>query len=119
MNTLYDRNGKAVAYVHDDEKHVYLYDGKPVAFLREEHLYSFSGKYLGWIYNDWFYDRDGRPAFFTQDSTGGPSRPARKAKPARSSRQARPAKGAREARPAKPTRSLNWSDLSNDNYFNQ
>ncbi len=119
MNTLYDRNGKAIAYVYDDNEHIYLYNGKPVAFLRDEHVYSFGGKYLGWIHNGWFYDRNGKPAFFTQDSTGGPARPARQARPARSARQARPAKSAREARPARPARSLSWSDLSNESYFEQ
>jgi hypothetical protein len=119
METLYDNQGKAVAYLHDDNEHIYLYNGTPVGFLRDEHVYNFHGRYLGWIHNGWYYDRNGRPTFFTENSSGGPARPARQAKPARSARQARPAKAAREARPAKPARSLSWSSYSVFDYFKQ
>jgi hypothetical protein len=119
METLYNKLGTAISYINDDGIHIYLYDGRPVGFLYEEHVYNFSGRYLGWIYKGWFYDRLGRPTFFTEDSSGGPARPARQARPARGARQARPAKGAREARPAKLPRSLSWSNYSNIDYFFQ
>lgn len=119
MITLYNKHGKAIAYVHDDEVHIYHYNGTPLGFLKEENIYNFRGRYLGWIYNGWYYDRNGKPTFFTENSSGGPARPAKQARPARSARQARPAKSAREARPAKPARSLSWSTYSNLDYFNQ
>lgn len=112
MLTLYDSIGRAVAYIFDDGKSVYLYSGRPVAWLHDEYVYAYSGRYLGWIHNGWIYDRNGHPAFFTQEATGGPARPARRARPARGARGARPARGAREARPARPARSLTWSELS-------
>lgn len=119
METLYNKQGKATAYVNDDEVLIFHYNGTPLGFLHDEYVYNFNGRYLGWIYNGWYYDRNGRPTFFTENSSGGPARPARQARPARSARQARPARGAREARPAKPARSLSWSPYSDIDYFNQ
>ena len=117
MATFYNRQGQAIAYINDDSEYIYLYNGTPVAWLSGENIYAYSGRYLGWIYNGWIYDRNGNPAFFTENSVGGPTRPARNARPSRGARAARPARGAREARPARPARSLNWSQLSNDGYF--
>ena len=119
METLYNSNGQAVAYIDDDGEYIYLYSGQPVAWLSDESVYAYSGRYLGWVQNGWFYDRDGRPAFFTENASGGPAKPARAARPAKGARAARPARGAREARPAKPARSLSWSELSNEDYFGQ
>jgi len=119
MKTLYNRSGRAIAYIDDDGKSIYLYSGKPVAWISGDSVYSYSGRYLGWIQYGWFYDRNGNPAFFTDDATGGLARPARSAKPARGAKGARPARGAREARPARPARSLSWSEFSNEDYFDQ
>ena len=119
MTTLYNQQGRAIAYISDDNGSVYLYNGKPVGWLSDDNVYAYNGRYLGWIYNDWFYDRNGRPKFFTENSTGGPARPARAARPARSARAARPARSARESRPAIPVRSLTWSILPDEGYFSQ
>ena len=68
MITLYNREGRAVAYVADDNKSVYLYRGTPVAWISGDSVYAYSGHYLGWIQNGWFYDRSGQPAFFTNEA---------------------------------------------------
>ncbi|WP_421778299.1 4-fold beta flower protein [Ferruginivarius sediminum] len=119
MNTLYNSFGKAVAYIDDDQESVFLYSGKPVAWLSGHDVFSYSGRYVGWCQDGWFYDRSGKPAFFTDNARGGPAKPARAARPARGARGARPARGAREARPARPARSLSWSPVSNEQYFSQ
>ncbi len=119
MVTLYNSSGRAVAYVDDDGESIYLYNGTPAGWLSGEDVYAYKGRYLGWISSGWFYDRNGYPAFFTDDSSGGPARPARHARPARGARGARPAKGARSARPARAARSLSWSQYSDETYFGQ
>jgi hypothetical protein len=116
IETLYNVQGRPVAYVFQGE-YVYLYDGKPVAFFRDEHLYGFNGRYLGWLQNGWIFDRRGQRVFFTREATGGPARPARHARPARGARQARPARSARQARPARPACSLAWSPSSDESFF--
>jgi hypothetical protein len=117
MLTLYNGQGRAVAYIDDDGESIYLYNGSSVAWLSDDSVYGNGGRYLGWIENGWVYDGSGKVAFFMDDAQGGPARPARQARPARGARAARPAKGAREARPARPARSLSWSDLSDETFF--
>jgi hypothetical protein len=119
MLTFYSRNGRAIAYLDDDEESIFLINGHAAAWLKDNNIYSYSGKYLGWIENGWIYDRSGRCAFFTDNAVGGPAKPARSATPARGARSAQPAKGAREARPARPAKSLSWSEYSNDAYFSR
>lgn len=118
MQTLYNRNGRAVAYITDNG-YVYLYSGKPGAWLSDDSIYAYSGSYLGWFQNGWFWDRRGCPAFFTTNASSGPMRPARQARPARGARGARPARGAREPRPPRPARTSAWSDFSDESFFKQ
>ena len=48
--SLYDSVGEAVAYIDsDDELNIYLWRGKPVAYLEHISLYGFNGKHLGWF----------------------------------------------------------------------
>jgi hypothetical protein len=119
MDTLYNVNGGATAYLADDNTDIYLYDGSPVAYLIAEHVYSFDGTNLGWINNGWYYDRSGHPAFFIEGAKGGPVRAAKQTKPVKGVRGVRPVKDVREARPARPVCSVDWSPISNSGYFNQ
>jgi hypothetical protein len=119
MLTFYNQDGRAVAYLHDNGKSIYLYSGEPVAWLSDESVYDYFGHYLGWFQDGWIRDRNGHCAFFTEDSSGGAARPARQARPVRGARQARPARGAREARPTQPARSTSWSDMSDESFFEQ
>ena len=43
----FDSKGTAVAYFDDDET-LYLWSGKPVAYMDEDSLFGFNGKHLGW-----------------------------------------------------------------------
>jgi hypothetical protein len=114
--TFFDHSGVPVAYLHEAE-YVYLLDGRPVAMLREEYLYAYSGKYLGWLHNGWVWDRAGQAVFFTENSSGGPVRPARQFRSAKDSRGAPPVLGVREVPPARPVQSLTWSPLSGPQFF--
>lgn len=119
MTTFYNKLGIALAYISDDNEYIYLYSGTPVAWLSDENIYAYSGRYLGWMLNGIIYDRSGNPAFFTENSTGGPVKPIRAPRPLRGVRGIRPIRGVRETRPPRPTRSLNWSQFSDEKYFNQ
>lgn len=119
MDVLYSSSGEALAYVDDDGRSIYLFNGKPVAWLSGDRLYDYSGRYLGWKQAGWVYDRSGHPTFFTTEASGGPAKPARRARPARGARSPRPARGAREAAPARPARSMSWSALSGVQFFHR
>lgn len=119
MRTLYDSSGKAHSYVDHDGKYIYTYSGQPIAYIKDDAVFGYNGRYLGWVRDGWFYDRQGHPAFFAEDATGGPVRPVRAVRPVRGVRSVRPVKSVREAKPAKPARSLSWSRLSSTSYFSQ
>lgn len=114
--TLYNVEGRAVAYIYEGE-YIYLYNGRPVAFLYEQFVYAYSGAYLGWIQDGWLFDRQGYRVFFTEKATGGPVRPVRQVRPVRGVRGVRPVRGVRQVRPARPARTMSWSRLSDDSFF--
>ena len=65
METFYNRSGSAVAYLDNDAKSIYLFNGLPVAWLSGDRVYGYNGRYLGWYQTGWVYDRSGHPALFT------------------------------------------------------
>jgi len=62
--SLYDSQGNAVAYIDTgDENTIYLWGGKPVAYLYAVngtvHVYGFNGKHLGWYVDGIIRDHSG------------------------------------------------------------
>lgn len=49
--TFYDRKGKAIAYINDNGESIYLYNGKPVAWLSEDSIYSYNK--ISWMVPRW------------------------------------------------------------------
>lgn len=117
METLYNKNGDPIAYLNDDNEHIYLFNGQPVAYLKDESVYNYRGRYLGWKYEGWYFDRNGYRAFFTECAVGGPIKPIKKIKPVRAIKNIRPIKSIKEVRPNKPIRLLAWSPLNLFEYF--
>lgn len=117
MLTFYDKNGKPIAYLDDDNESIFLYNGSPVAWLSNDTVYSYRGQVLGWFQDGWIRDLHGNCVFFSDNASGGPAKPAKQTKPARGAKSARPAKGARQARPAKAAKSVSWSISSNESFF--
>ena len=68
--TLFDKNGKAVAYIHMDYNNtVYLWEGYPVAYLHnEKHIYGNNGRHLGWFINGVLYNNAGERIGFTSET---------------------------------------------------
>jgi hypothetical protein len=64
--TLFDQNGKPVAYLHTDyHGSIFLWDGNAVAYLDDEHIFGINGKHLGWLISDVLYTNDGARIGFT------------------------------------------------------
>jgi len=57
--TFYDSHGKAIAYLHDDGIHIYLFNGRPVAYLYGDAVYGFNGHQFGWFEDGWIRDLNG------------------------------------------------------------
>ena len=65
--SLYDSAGDAVAYIDtDDDLNIYLWGGKPVAYLDGDSLYGFNGNHLGWFKEGIVMDHQGYAVGFVE-----------------------------------------------------
>jgi len=109
---LYDRRGVPMAY-SDDNEHIYLFSGAPVAYVLQDSVHSYPGRHLGWFDDGWIRDNEGAYAFFTDDARGWPMTPMKGMK------AMRPMKGMRDMRPMRPMKSSSWSQLLGVQFFNR
>ena len=116
--TFYDRTGKPIAYTEDGE-HIYLFAGKPVAYIYENTVYGFNGHQFGWFENGWIRDLNGSCVFYCENATGGPVKPIKQIKPIKGIKNIKPIKGIKAIRRIKPIFSYNWSVISCEAFFNQ
>jgi len=113
---FYDKSGRPIAYAQDG-KHIYLFSGKPVAYLSGDAIYTFSGKHIGWFQDGWVRDKKGKCVFFTLDASGGPVKPVKKVKPVKGVKKVKPVKGVKQVKSVKAVKSLSWSGLSGKQFF--
>ena len=114
---LYDASGHAVAYC-DDDTHIFLFSGEPVAYFVGRSVYSYVGRHLGWFGEGWVRDHGGACVLFTDRASGlGPPKPDRRPIARKETRRPRPLKGAPDAEPARPNYPPVWSELSAAHFF--
>ena len=113
---FYSSSGAPIAY-SDDEGHIYLFSGKPVAYLSGTAVYTFAGRHIGWFDNGWIRDLGGYAVFFTSAARGGPLKPVTQIKPVKGVKNVQPIKGVRQVTSVKPVWALSWSRLSGERYF--
>ena len=71
--SLFNAEGRATAYIAvDDELTIYLWNGRPVAYLQssnagEFHFYGFNGRHLGWFVRGAIWHHDGFASCATGD----------------------------------------------------
>ena len=110
--SLFDSSGKATAYISENLV-IYLWSGKPVAYLVEDkaggfHIYGFNGKHLGWFVSGIIYDHHGyvvgavKEAFVTPPSY----------EPYKGYKMYVPYKSFKEFAPFRPFFHNSWSDIS-------
>jgi hypothetical protein len=105
---FYDSRGRAVAYVAaDSDLTIYLWTGKPVAYLDKENVYGFNGKHLGWLANGAIYDHDGNIVAASADRFKGTVTTP----PIKGFKQFEPFKSFEQFAPFKPFFTLNWSEM--------
>lgn len=116
---FYDNSGHPTAYTEDDI-HIYLFTGEPVAYLHMDAVYGYNGRQIGWFRDGWIRDLTGNCVFFTENTTGsGPLKPLRQLKPFKSLKQLRPLKAPRELKHLRPLNKLSWSQLAGKRFFAQ
>lgn len=67
--SLFNKNGKPVAYIAEDGQTIYLWDGRAVAYLDEDRIFGWNGKQLGWFANGTIFDIYGLRSGFTKNKS--------------------------------------------------
>lgn len=112
--TLYNRNGKPVAYVADDgQNSIYLWSGHAVAYVYEDKIYGWSGRHLGWFIDGIIYDLRGLKVGFTHSKCPV----AIHAESAKYAKYGKYAKYARYAPHTKPALGTGYSDKDLEAFF--
>lgn len=111
--TIYDKKEDYIAYIDTSDLTVYLWAGKPVAYLEKNddyfNIYGFNGKHLGWLENDGLlYDHDGYVVGFIE---GALSKKTSKFEPMKGLKQLIPLKSFQQTEPYKPTLQQIWSNF--------
>lgn len=109
--TLFDSRGNAIAYIamDSDEPTIYMWSGKPVAYLGSSsangfNIYGFNGKHLGWFVKGVARDHDGNGACGVRDVVDSP-----KFEPFKAFKEFKPFKAFKEFEPFRPAFTLKWS----------
>jgi hypothetical protein len=110
----FDSKGTAVAYFDDDET-LYLWSGKPVAYMDEDSLFGFNGKHLGWRKDGVIYDHDGAVVAAIASRFKTPVTAA----PLKAFKDFKPFKAFKEFKPFKPFFGTAWSDEPARSFFRQ
>ncbi len=108
--SLFNSKGSAVAYVDtdDDDLTIYLWSGKPVAYISGENIYGFNGNHLGWWVKGIIRDHDGDAVGATKNATNMYT----EYEPYKSYKEYKPYKSYKEYAPYKPYWSTSWSSGS-------
>jgi hypothetical protein len=111
--SLFDGRGQATAYVAvDDGLTIFMWSGKPVAYLERDsaggfHVYGFNGKHLGWFVSDIVRDHNGNAACATKARMR-----TTEFEPFKSFKEFKPFKSFKEFAPFRPFFSRQWSETS-------
>lgn len=111
--SLFDGRGQASAYiVADNDLTIYLWSGKPVAYLvrdsgRDFHVYGFNGKHLGWFVRGILRDDQGDAACAVKEVISTTAQ----IEPLKSLKSLQPLKSLRELAPLRPLFSNQWGEL--------
>ena len=113
--SLFNKNGKPVAYIADDGESIYLWDGRPVAYLMNDKIYGWQGRQLGWFQNGTVFDIYGLRAGFIRSK----SPIATEVEPLKSPKHLKPARGRRQSQVIKPVLCYGYSNKTLEDHLEQ
>ncbi len=106
--SLFDAEGDAVAYIDtSDEFTIYLWQGKPVAYLDNSSVYGFNGKHLGWFDEGIVWDHKGYAVGFVEGAVNKLTKLER----LKSLQQLTPLKSLQQLEPLEPLHKNSFSPL--------
>jgi hypothetical protein len=110
---LFNADGSPDAYIWFSENPptIYMWSGKPVAYLVSSvdggfNVYGFNGKHIGWYVNGVVRSHEGNPVCGVHRVVSSP-----KPKPPKSLKQSAPLKSSKELPPARPLFRRQWSSV--------
>ena len=103
--SLFNKNGKAVAYIGDDGQTIYTWDGRAVGYLQEGEVVGWNGRQLGWFDNGTIFDIYGLRAGFIKSK----SPISTEMESSKGAKQAKGIKAARQTPVAKPVMCYGYS----------
>ena len=105
---LFNSDGEAAAYIDtDDELTIYLWRGKPVAYIDDKSIYGFNGKHLGWLDEGIIWDHKGYAVGFIK----GAVNKLTKLEPLKGLKQLKPLKSLQSLEPLEPLHRNQWSPM--------
>ncbi len=104
--SLFNQNGKAVAYLAEDRQTIYLWDGRAAAYLVESRVFGLNGRQVGWFANGTFFDIYGLRAGFLKSKSPIPT----DLEPVKPGKKARSIRKPRQGGLAKPTMCYGYSN---------
>lgn len=106
--TLFGPDGSATAYIDSDNQlTIYLWNGEPVAYLRQTEIYGFNGKHLGWFKDGIVWDRQGFGVGFIKGAVAKMT----KLEPLKSLKQLIPLRALPELPTLEPIHKDKWSQM--------
>jgi hypothetical protein len=119
MMYFYDSTGAPCCFSPDSST-LYLWNGQPAAYVQNNVVFAFGGRHLGWYSAGWLFDRQNRPALFTLDASGGPTRPTiKQSGPKAAMPKQAPMPGQQQMPAMRGAPSRTWSPVANASYFSQ
>jgi len=113
-SNLFNGDGSPEAYISfsEDNPTIYMWSGKPVAYLSSSvgggfNVYGFNGKHLGWYVDGTVRNHEGNPVCGVHRVVRDVSLP--KSEPLKSIKQLLPLKSSKEPAPPRPLYRRKWS----------
>lgn len=105
---IYDSDGEAGAYIAtDNDLTIYLWEGKPVAYLHDSSVWGFNGKHLGWFEDGIIWDHKGNAVGCVRGATSM----LYALEPLKGLKELKPLKSLKELKPLKPLKTQKWSSM--------
>lgn len=111
--SLFNSGGDPLAYIdYDQQATIYMWDGKPVAFIEQEGndacVIGFNGNFLGWYENGVIYDKKG----YAVGARDGAANMITKIEPMKGMQKITPIRPVTPISPLQPIWKIGWGKTS-------
>ena len=115
---FFNKKGRARYYLDGDKRHVYSWDGEPVAFVEKTAVFTFDQTHLGWYDDGWLRDVSGKCVGMVEPGgKTGPNPPKAKHPDPPADKKEPPEVPEIKDLPQRPPRKPVWSDQSDVKFF--